>query len=496
MGGVLFIYSASAQEENIDIKVVDHVLDDSYVAYQNWLRNRLLKSITGNGSIGDTLLNVQLDSSEILARFDTLRRLSVVPVYYDRVVQRYLEVYLQEKQDKTLGILARVPLYMPMIEDMLDRADLPIELKYMAVIESALVPTARSRSGAVGLWQFMYYTGKLYGLRVNSFVDERRDPVKSTEAAIHYLKDLYEMFDDWLLAIAAYNCGPGNVRKAIRRAGTKADFEKIYRYLPRETRGYVPAFMAAMYVLNHATDYGLYPDSVVWTWADLDTIHLDSPIHMASLAAVLPVRIEELRILNPMYRRDYIPVADGFYKVVLPYPAAEAWVTMKDSVYAYERRNYTPLVIAPANATRQTSPYSAQQRSSKTRLLYYTVKEGDNLGYIAEWFDCSVRSLMRWNGLRSSRIRAGKRLKIYVPAQRYSYYASINRMSYRERMALLGRTSKSRNATEPCHGCYRVRKGDTLWEIARRYNLSVRQLKRMNNLYSNRLQPGQILRVR
>lgn len=485
---------SKAQQVPDDVCAAAEMIDEGYEIYKNWERLRVIR-IRPNPLNDRTPANVSLDSALIVKRFDTLRRLSEVPVYLDYRVFRFLEVYLIDNQDKTVGILSRAPLYIPMIEEMLDRHGLPIELKYMAVIESALTPTARSRSGAVGLWQFMYYTGRLYGLQINTFVDERRDPVRSTEAAIRYMKDLYAMFDNWLLAIAAYNCGPGNVRKAIRRAGTSTDFNKIYYYLPRETRGYVPAFMAAMYVMNYADRHGLFPDSVQWTWADLDTVHLDSPVHFASLAARLPVNKETLRALNPVYRRDYVPAVPPHHVVTLPYAAAAAFIEREDSIYAYQRRTYYQPqqgVVSAATARASYAPASGY------RVVYYRVKEGDNLGYIADWFDCTVRSLQRWNRLRGHRIRTGQRLKIYVPRRRYQYYAAINAMTFEEKQRLLNvhATRRTSSRKSNCKNCYTVRPGDTLWEIANRYNLSVRQLKKMNKLYSNRLHPGQVLRVR
>ncbi len=470
------------------------MIDEGYEIYKDWERHRLIR-IHPNPRNDRLPANVSLDSMTIVRRFDTLRRLSEVPVYLDYRVFRFLEVYLIEKQDKTVGILSRAPLYMPIIEEYLDRAGLPDELKYMAVIESALTPTARSRSGAVGLWQFMHYTGKLYGLKINTFIDERRDPVRSTAAAIRYMKDLYAMFDNWLLAIAAYNCGPGNVRKAIRRAGTSTDFARIYYYLPRETRGYVPAFMAAMYVMNYAGRHGLYPDSVAWTYADVDTIHIDSPLHFSAIAATLPITTAQLQTLNPIYRRDYVPAVPPHHVLTLPHSAIAAFIERKDSVYAYQRRKYyqpqQPVVLA-------STARAAYAPASGYRVVYYRVKEGDNLGYIADWFDCSVRSIRRWNRLRSHRIRAGQRLKIYVPRRKYQYYAAINAMTFSEKQRLLNVVSRtaSPDRKSNCRNCYTVRPGDTLWEIANRYNLSVRELKTMNKLYSNRLYPGQMLKVR
>ena len=293
---------------------------------------------------------------------------------------------------------------MPLFEEALDTYDLPMELKYLPIIESALNPKALSRQRASGLWQFMLRTGKIYGLDNNTLVDERRDPVKSTWAAVRYLKDLYNIYNDWNLVLAAYNCGPGNVNKAIRRAGGETDYWKIYPFLPKETRGYVPGFIAANYVMTYYCEHGICPmDSQLP--AKSDTIHINKDLHLQQVASVCNIDIEQLRSLNPQFKKDIIPGNSKAYALQLPNNTANIFIEREDSIYAYEAKKYLNKRITFA-VSEASTPKNAKGAK------YHKIRKGDTLGGIARKYGVSVRQLRDLNGIRGNNITAGKNLRI------------------------------------------------------------------------------------
>lgn len=331
----------------------------------------------------------------------------VIEVPYNEVVRRYILRYVKHSPRQLAALQRKAEYYFPIFENILVKHDLPYELCYMPVIESALNPQARSHMGATGLWQFMPATGKKYGLEINSLVDERMDPIRSTEAACLFLKNLYGIFQDWNLVIAAYNCGPGNVNKAIHRAGGKRDFWSIYPFLPSETRGYLPIFIAASYAMNYAQEHGICPADPLPTMA-ADTIITTHRQHLKQIADNIDIPLAELRRLNPQYPRDIIPGGKS-YAICLPIEKAGMYIDLQDTILAYcaeelihKRRDEIELL----HRTSVNGGYSING------VTYYKIKEGDTLGGIAKKFRVSVKQLKAWNGLKSDMIRAGKTLKI------------------------------------------------------------------------------------
>ena len=355
--------------------------------------------------LADTVI-IEGTDSVATARRDTLyeQRLrdlvSPIPLAYNYLVRNTINTYVERYPDMTGRILGLARYYFPMVEDALLAAGLPIELRALPIIESALQATAVSRAGAVGLWQFMPSTGKSYGLEINSLVDERRDPVRATAAACLFLKELYQIFGDWTLAIAAYNCGPGNVSKAIARSGGKS-FWQIYDYLPRETRGYVPAFIGATYAFNYHRQHGIEPTEPPIPLA-VDTIRVNRITHFEQIASTIDVPMETLRLLNPQYRLDIVPASTKPYTLVLPqrsiaqYIEHESEIMAKDSLYLKEYIN----------------PVNLDKKRQERTTTVYRVKRGDTLGAIARRHRVTVKQLMRWNGLKNDRIRIGQRLRI------------------------------------------------------------------------------------
>ena len=354
----------------------------------------------------DTIIT-DLPDSVFKARLQALPY--VVEVPYNVVVRNYIMRYIKRSPRQLASLQRRAEYYFPIFEDIFARYGLPYELCYLAVIESALNPQAHSPMGAAGLWQIMPSTGKKFGLEINSLVDERMDPVRSTEAACRFLGALYNIFGDWNLAIAAYNCGPGNVNKAIHRAGGKRDFWSIYPYLPKETRGYLPVFVAAAYAMNYADAHGICPAPAEHAM-QTDTIMTDQRQHLKQIAANLGIELTELRRLNPQYARDILPGGKP-YALCLPIEKAGAYIDNCDTILAYQAKELIHNRRAEIDLLQRTSVSGGY---SVNGVTYYNVKSGDTLSGIAKKFHVSVKQLKAWNGLKSDMIRPGQKLRIGV----------------------------------------------------------------------------------
>ncbi len=331
----------------------------------------------------------------------------VIELPYNERVRAFILRYVKRSPKQVAKLMRMGEYYFPIFEETLGKYQLPYELKYLPVIESALNPMARSHMGAAGLWQFMPGTGKLYGLEINSLVDERMDPIRSTEAACRFLSNMYSIYGDWNLVIAAYNCGSGNVNKAIRRAGGKRDFWSIYPYLPRETRNYVPIFIAANYAMNYGEEHGICKAPIEQTMIT-DTIRTTQRMHLQQAADNLGIPISELRRLNPQYSRDVLPGGSS-YALVLPAEKVGLFIEQQDTIMAYKADSLINNRRAEIDLAKVTSINGAYRINGVT---YYTIKNGDSLSTIAKKFHCSVKQLKQWNGLKSDAIRAGKKLKI------------------------------------------------------------------------------------
>lgn len=352
---------------------------------------------------------------------DRLRRIpAVMELAYNDVVQKFIDQYSGHLRRSVSYMLGACNFYVPIFEEALDMYSLPLELKYLPVIESALDPRAVSHAGAVGLWQFMLDTGKRYGLEVNSLIDERRDPIKSSYAAAHYLSDLYAMFGDWNLVIAAYNCGPNAVNKAIHRAGGSRDYWAIYPYLPRETRGYVPAFIAANYIMNYYCEHNICPMKTKVP-VSTDTVMLSRDVHFDQIAAVCGVDPEELRTLNPQYRTGLIPGSIRPMTFCLPHAEITAFIDNEDSVYNYRKdellaRRAEVLVnasVAPEPGEQRRKTTTKKKRTTRrSSRKYVTIRSGQTLSELAKRHGTTVSKLRRLNGIKGSNIRAGKRIRV------------------------------------------------------------------------------------
>lgn len=354
---------------------------------------------------------------------ERLKRLpNVMEMPYNDIVQKFIDRYTGRLRHSVSYMLGASNFYTPIFEEALEAYGLPLELKYLPVIESALNPQATSRVGAAGLWQFMVATGKQYGLEVNSLVDERRDPVKSSYAAAQYLRDLYKIFGDWSLVIAAYNCGPENINKAIHRANGEADYWKIYPYLPRETRGYVPAFIAANYVMNYYCEHNICPMRTQLP-AKTDTIIVSRDVHLKQIAEVCGVDIDELRSLNPQYRRDIVNGSNKPSVIRMPATMTNTFIANEDSIYNYQaetlftRRSLVEVdnsskVSSSSKSSSSKKSSSRKKRTRRTRSKSVTIRKGDTLSEIAERNNTTVSKLRRLNNIKGNNIRAGKKIRV------------------------------------------------------------------------------------
>ena len=459
--------------------------------------------------------NMQVSDSLIIARLKSLP--SEVPLSFNKVVRDFIEMYTYRKRGQVEMMLGRAAFYFPIFEEIFDKYNLPHELKYLSIIESALNPVATSRVGAVGLWQFMYGTAKYLNMDVSTFIDERRDVLKATDAAARYLKQLYDIYGDWHLVIAAYNCGPGNVNKAIRRSGGKTDYWQVYYALPRETRGYVPAYIAATYVMNYYKEHQLVPRLPEIPIAT-DTLMINDYLNLKQVADNIDLDLSLLREMNPIYRRDVIPATEEkSYPLRIPLEQVSAFIDNSEQIFSHEREVHFPdnSLVAPNTASTGGGSYAPADIKGKTRITY-TVKSGDNPGYIARWYNVDLRDLRAWNNLNRNLIRVGQKLTIYVPEDKKDHYERINLLSFSAKQEMVGQpvpsnaiASQSASASNASDNTpsqlqdgefeyYTVKNGDNLWSIAQKYpGISNNDIMRLNNISNARnLKVGQKLKIR
>jgi len=411
----------------------------------------------------------ELPTEVLKQRLKELNARTPFNVEYNPSLESVIHRYLKNRRRTMARLMALSDYYFPMFEEQLDKYGLPLEMKYLAIVESALDPRATSRVGAQGLWQFMFSTGKMFGLDVNSYVDERSDPIMATEAACKYLKSLEKSLGDWDLALAAYNSGPGNVAKALRRANGHTNYWNIRQHLPRETAGYLPAFLATMYIFEYAEEHGFKSQGPQFPFIATDTIKIKKMITLQQVAEVTNLPIEEVRFLNPSYKKDIIPVVkDENYVLRLPINAVGKFVTNESAIYAYAQKEL--------EKREKQLPQFFEQNDK----LRYRVRSGDYLGKIAEKYGVSVSSIKRWNGLRSNRLRIGQRLTIHP--------RKLNRST--------ASSSSSKSSTSNTARTYTVKNGDSLWSISQKFpGVSVDNLKKWNDIGGTKLKPGMKLKV-
>ena len=352
----------------------------------------------------------ELPTEVLKERLRKLNEKTPFNVEYNPVLEQVIKSFLKNRRSSLERLMSLSDYYFPMFEQEMSNQKIPLEMKYLAIIESALNPKARSRAGATGLWQFMYATGKSYGLEVNNYVDERSDPVRSTKAAAKYLNELYKIFGDWDLTLAAYNSGPGNVTKAIRRSNGKTNYWNLRPYLPRETAGYVPAFLATLYIFEYAKEHGFKPQKRANHLFQTDTIRVKEAIPFKDIAEITGMDVQDIQFFNPSYQLDVVPYVEGRnYAVRLPISEIGKFVSNEQAIYNYlnEQKAQREQILPEVAKGEQ---YAGGKSTKKT---IYTVKKGDNLGKIASRHGVSINNLKRWNRMKSNKVRVGQRLSIY-----------------------------------------------------------------------------------
>ena len=413
---------------------------------------------------------------------------SFITLPFNDIVKNYIILYSEKMGAKIENIIGLCSYYMPIFQETFNRYDLPEELKAMAVIESALNPTAVSRVGAKGMWQFMYSTAKMYGLHIDSFVDERLDPVKSADAAARYLRDAYNIFGDWNLAIASYNCGAGNVNRAIRRSGGSRAFWDIWPFLPRETRGYVPAFVGALYTMKYYKEHSIRPAAVEMP-AHVDTFKITKMLHLKQVNELTGAPLEQLKNLNPQYRHEIVPGNEREYILRIPYNYTNAFIDHEDSLY----RHKADIYFNPATIKKIKDGGDGER-------IVYKVKSGDYLGKIASKYRVSVTQIKRWNNLKSNDIRIGQRLTIYrggkAPSSSSSSSSSAKTSTTSSAKPAASTTPKVSTVDHNAdYTIYTVQSGDSLYQIAKKFpGVSAQNIMDFNGIGSN-IRPGMKLKI-
>lgn len=414
------------------------------------------------------------DDSIYKMRIEALARETTIPLTFNNHVKSFIDLYANRRRQQSSRMLGLSYVYFPMFEEYLAKYNLPLELKYLAMVESALNPTAGSKAGAKGLWQFMLGTGKEYGLRVTSLLDERFDPMKETVAACQYLQSLYARYGDWFLVLAAYNSGPGTVNKAILRAGGVKNYWAIWPYLPTETRGYVPAFIAVTYLMNYATEHNIYPTNPGLLLHGTDTVVVHQRVGFDQINECVGVPMSDIVFFNPQYIKRIVPASKDFpCSLRLPMKYTLRFVQLEDSIYAYSSK------------VEKVREVTEQKVETVSDCITHTVKKGESLGSVARKYNVTVSNLKHWNHLKRETIHVGQKLKIYrsgAPKGQVSKGSSKPSSSGKQPAATLK--------------THTVRKGETLSSISRKYGCSVNDLKKWNNLKSNTVIVGQKLKIK
>jgi membrane-bound lytic murein transglycosylase D len=535
---------AQVSDSSQNITAISSMLD-SLVTLNHVVRFNCLDANCFNASMANTGVIPNFSDEEYISRMSKIS--CPIPLSYNRYVKDFIDLYAYKRRALTQRVMGLSNLYFPMYEEVLDKEGLPLEFKYLSIIESALNPVAVSRVGATGLWQFMYSTGIIYDLKVNSFTDDRRDPVKSTYAACKYFKDMYSIYGDWLLVIASYNCGAGNVNKAIKRSGGKKNFWEIMQFLPAETRSYVPAFIAVTYVMNYSREHNLYPITPAYSYFQVDTINVTKQVNFNVLANQIDLPLDVISFLNPIYKKNYIPDTEERYTLRLPTNKIALYMAKEEQILALSTPPPKPVmpvvakvVVRDSSSTDSTTVAqqsdssgvnTAEQPEVKTQYKFidkkvvktHIVRKNESVASVAAIYNMSAAELKRINRLKSNKLLKGQKLsvnttvKVKVPIENNNNQANTKSNSAQNNSAVANETgSKSVNVVtqsdttitnnantnttnqvkQPKYVYHLVQPGDTLWNIAKRYNgVTIEMIKNINNLRSSELKVGTKLKV-
>lgn len=484
-----------------------HLIEEMDALMDLWYIHQQISNNFISGPYDDTVAVLPHDSI-MIERMNNI--CTTIPLTYNNTIKRWIELYVCKRRSSSSVMLGLAQYYYPYMREIFDKYDLPEELIYLTIIESGMNPLAVSRVGATGIWQFMYRTGKAYGLEENTFIDERRDPFKATDAAARYLRNMYNMFGDWGLAIAAYNAGPGNVRKAIARSGGKNNFWAIKPYLPKETQNYFPAFISAVYLNHYYNQHGIEVAEHTIP-IDVDTVMVNQKVHLQQIADVLSLDIEEVKVLNPQYKKEVIPAYNKTYPLRLRHKDAIQFIVLKDSIYSHKRDSFfLPLLVYESQLTGTPLPKGTSQK------IYHTVKSGENLSVIAKKHKLSVDELKKMNNLRSNSIKVKQRLVVgykYIPAPKPETPIKIENQLAQTSTDSINKTeaqtdtitkalkennqiTQNISSPKPDPSVYYVQRGDTLSKIAAKFNTTTRELANYNKIANaNTLRIGQKIKI-
>jgi membrane-bound lytic murein transglycosylase D len=440
----------------------------------------------------DEKVDYELPTELLKQRLTAMDAKSPFNIEYNPGLENIIKSFLKNRKKSFGRLMAISEYYFPMFEEALDKLNVPLEIKYLAVVESALNPKAVSRMGATGLWQFMYHTGKQYNLNIDSYVDERSDPLKSSQAAAEYMSKMYAIFGDWDLVLASYNSGPGNVAKAIRRSGGQQNYWNIRKNLPRETQGYVPAFLATMYIYEYHKEHGIKPERALVQHFATDTIMIKKQMSFKQISDLLDVPVAQLQLLNPSYKMNVIPVYDNqIHFLRLPKDKISVFASNEDKIYAYIQRELDfrekPFQVQKAIVLNDT--LNSTQRITLPKSKYYTVKRGDNLSDIADKYSITVSDIKKWNGLKSNKLTSGKSLKIMTNE---SVAQTVKKEQKTDNVPAEVKTDTLSTSVATL---YVVQKGDNLSSIAKKNNVTVAELKEWNHLTNASIPLGMSLQV-
>ncbi|MDI5889024.1 LysM peptidoglycan-binding domain-containing protein [Flavobacterium yafengii] len=464
----------------------------------------------------DQIVDYELPTALLKERLAAMDAKSPFNIEYNQGLENIIKSFLKNRKKSFERLMGTSEYYFPLFEEALAKQNVPLEIKYLAIVESALNPKAVSKMGATGLWQFMYQTGKQYGLKIDSYVDERSDPLKASEAAAQYMTNMYKIFGDWDLVLASYNSGPGNVAKAIRRSGGQQNYWNIRKNLPKETQGYVPAFLATMYIYEYHKEHGIVPNRATVKHFATDTIMIKKQMTFKQISDLLDVPVAQLQVLNPSYKLNVIPFYhDQNHYLRLPQEKIAVFASNEAQIYAYTQhesdKREKPFQIEKALAVKDTANYTIQ-KIALPKTSYYKVKRGDNLSMIASKYDVDVADIKKWNKLKSNALAYGKSLKIVIGAdlttlkkEPKTELVSSEKISSNERIVAsemkVNKEEKTKKTPQPetvvsnASALYVVQKGDNLGNIAKKYDVTVAEIQEWNHLSNDNVQLGASLQV-
>ncbi len=464
----------------------------------------------------DQIVDYELPTALLKERLAAMDAKSPFNIEYNQGLENIIKSFLKNRKKSFERLMGTSEYYFPLFEEALAKQNVPLEIKYLAIVESALNPKAVSKMGATGLWQFMYQTGKQYGLKIDSYVDERSDPLKASEAAAQYMTNMYKIFGDWDLVLASYNSGPGNVAKAIRRSGGQQNYWNIRKNLPKETQGYVPAFLATMYIYEYHKEHGIVPNRAAVKHFATDTIMIKKQMTFKQISDLLDVPVAQLQVLNPSYKLNVIPLYhDQNHYLRLPQEKIAVFASNEDQIYAYTQyesdKREKPFQIEKALAVKDTANYTIQ-KIALPKTTYYKVRRGDNLSMIASKYDVDVSDIKKWNKLKSNALAYGKSLKIVIGAdlttlkkEPKTELIPSEKISSNERIVAsemkTNKEEKTKKTTQPetvvsnASALYVVQKGDNLGSIAKKYDVTVAEIQEWNHLSNDNVQLGASLQV-